>query len=155
MQNTDALLARLADIEIPAEPEWAWLWAALLALLLGALAAGLLWRLRRSPPGGAALPSPPREACNELDRLQARWRAGEVADRETAYRLATILRLGLALPRLTPHCPAPLRQEEASWRETIALLQRARYRKTPAAIGPELFDRVRRWLSVLQERPPC
>ncbi len=153
MQDTDALLARLADIEMPQSPEWTWLWLVLLLLL--ALAVALFWWWRRPRPEGKTTTAPSLDACAELDRLQAQWLAGQLADRETAFRLATILRLGLALPQLTPRCPAPLRHEEDAWRKTVMLLQRARYRKTSEAIEPEVFERARHWLSTQPDEPPC
>ena len=152
MQDTEALLGRMADIEMPPPPDWTWLWATLLIAVLTAL---LAWWWRRPRARKQAAPPPPPDACSELDRLQARWRARELTDRETAYRLAVILRLGLALPRLSPQCPAPLRHEEDAWRETVALLQHARYRRDAAPIDPRLFERVRRWLATEKDEVSC
>lgn len=151
MSPTDQLAA-LADIELPAPPDWRPMFVfAALALML---AAGLLirhLRTRRDPARRDAVTPVPMEssactALTRLARLQQQWEAGAIDARTTAYRLATLLRLGLGLPQLLP-AAAPAGLDETEWRTTLTLLQGLRYNQTSPALTPEIFARARHWLS--------
>ncbi|MFQ5489026.1 MAG: hypothetical protein ACE5ET_11360, partial [Gammaproteobacteria bacterium] len=87
------LLQRLADIEPPPAPDWHPLLLASGVLLLLALLT-LAWHLAHRPL------TPRRAALKRLRHLERRWRQDRCNERETAYRLAAILRLGLGLEQL-------------------------------------------------------
>jgi len=152
-------LAALADIELPAPPDW-WpvigLAAALLLFAAGVLTTHLRSRTRRgtSPllltpalsPGAGEGEDDSREARTRLERLRQEWLAGAVDARAAAYRLGTLLRLGLGLPQLLPAAP-PAGLAPREWRETLALLHELRYAPVPArTLTEETFARARRWL---------
>lgn len=159
MNPTDPLAA-LADIELPAPPDWRPVIAfTVLALMLIATLSirALLIRRRRSRRD--TVPSAPQtrlshEARTRLARLRQEWEAGAIDARTVAYQLAVLLRLGLGLPQLRPAAPPP-EMDAAEWRETLAVLQSLRYTPAPtAALTPEIFSRADRWLGqhrVMQE----
>ena len=133
------LLQRLADIEPPPPPAGhPLLFSAGLALIL----LGLLWigrRMRRPLP-------PRRAALRRLRQLERQWREGQWNDRETAYRLAAILRLGL---EDGPSCAS--RAQE--WQHLMTQLAALRYPSTPrGAVSEALFHSARRCLQ--QADPP-
>ncbi len=133
------LLQRLADIAPPPPLHWQALDAfALLALALGLPLAFVLYRRLRARPAG-----PRRQALRRLRRLEADWRGGRCDDRQAAYRLATLLRLGLGLSSLD-EAPLPARE----WRPFLDLLEALRYRPTPTRRLEEAhFRQARRWLT--------
>ncbi len=132
------LLQRLADIAPPPAPDWRPLLLAggvLLALLLLTLA----WYLARRPQ------TPRRAALKRLRLLERQWRQGRCNERETAYRLAAILRLGLGLEQLQA---APEARHEGEWRQFVAQLDELRYQAQPRRrLSSELFNKARRWLA--------
>lgn len=157
--NDTTPLAALADIELPAPPDWRPLIAAALILLLCAMGAWILHKYRRRrrdaralapAPGDALGPEAPedsaRAALARLEALQQEWRAGTVDARAAAYRLGTLLRLGLKLPQLHPAAP-PAGLDADAWRETLTGLQDQRYARTISRpLTPETFARARAWL---------
>ncbi|MCC6303166.1 MAG: DUF4381 family protein [Gammaproteobacteria bacterium] len=144
MNPTDPLAA-LADIETPAPPDWAPL-IAIAALTLAIAAALLIFYIRTRGRPRHAAPSTAHEALARIEGLQREWEAGETDARTAAYRLATLLRLGLGLPQLRPATP-PAGLDAAEWRETLTFLHGLRYAPAPvSALSPELFARARRWL---------
>lgn len=152
MNPTDPL-AMLADIELPAPPDWRpviVLAVLALALMSALLIRALRIRRRRAHPG--AVPPAPRtdrahEARIRLVRLRQEWDAGAIDARTAAYRLAVLLRLGLGLPQLRPATPPPPGTDTAEWCETLALLQGLRYTRAPMTmLTPEIFSRADRWL---------
>jgi hypothetical protein len=159
--NEADTLAALADIELPAPPDWRPLIALAAALLImtGALIAYIYIKKRikkRRRRDAASLPlTPPlsprektsREALARLEGLRQEWSAGAIDARAAAYRLGTMLRLGLGLPQLHPAAP-PAGLDTNEWRETLLLLQSLRYAPLPAqALTPDIFIRARHWLS--------
>ncbi len=145
MNPTDPLAA-LADIELPAPPDWRPVIAFAVLALVFIAALLIRRRLRRD----AAPPAPPtrltHEAQTRLACLRQEWDAGAIDARTAAYRLAVLLRLGLGLPQLRPAAP-PRGMDAAEWRETLAVLQSLRYTPAPrAALTPEIFSRADRWL---------
>jgi hypothetical protein len=143
-------LAALADIEIPAPPPA----AVPLPLLLGALAlllaAAIAFRIfrgrarRRMPP----VPAPPAdEALRRLEALQREWHEGKSNDRETAYRLCALLRIGLSLPGLDPSLPPAGIAGEREWSDCLRALRALRYGAQAGAIDPGVFAQARDWLT--------
>ncbi len=148
MNNGDAL-TKLADIIPPAPPAplawWPWLIAAFFIAALAVFA--WWWRSRRRAV--AASPLDRRvEALAALNNLHEEWTAKRIDDRDAAYRLATVLRLGLGLAQLSDEPPPVAVNEAPLWRDALAQLNRQRY---PAARGqalpPALFEHARRWLA--------
>ena len=153
-------LATLADIELPAPPDWRPLIAAVGLLLLFAAWALVLYiraRKRDSIPAHPRPPAPetgPRAALAQLEQLRLEWCSGVLDARTAAYRIGALLRLGLDLPQLLPAAP-PAGLDDEEWRETLQLLQSLRYPQAPAqALPPELFDRAQRWLGRHEPRTP-
>lgn len=155
----DAWVTRLADIAMPAPPDWqpVMLYGGIAILVaLSVIAGGIWFRFRRRRYGRGR---PERStALRQLDRLYAQWRSGAAGDRETAYRLTLILRRGLGLRQLSDECPAGL-TADPQWRETVALLRTQRYEAQPAERLPgEIFNRARRWLrqrTASERTTPC
>lgn len=151
MSPTDPLAA-LADIELPAPPDWRPVIAfTVLALVLIAAVSIRALLIRHRLRRDAAPPAPPtrltHEAQTRLAHLREEWDAGAIDARTAAYRLAVLLRLGLGLPQLRPATP-PRGMDAAEWRETLAVLQSLRYTPAPrAALTPEIFSRADHWLS--------
>ena len=148
-------LATLADIEIPAPPAPA---ASLLILgafilLLATLTALWFFHRRRheQPPARTAAPELELELADEalqrLDALYREWRAGQTNDRETAYRLCALLRIGMALPGLDPSRP-PAGVAPVEWATCLHALHGQRYgARSTAAIDEAAFERLRHWLT--------
>lgn len=139
-------LSQLADILPPPAPGgMGWLLPVIgFAVIVAALV--LVWFVKRHRPGKPALPV--REAQQRLAMLRAAWQARTFSDREAAYRLAAVLRLGLNLPQLTPRIRPRVVDDEALWRETLTQLQVLRYREqAPLTLPPHCFDRAERWLA--------
>ncbi len=139
-------LSQLADILPPPAPGGAsWLLPVIgIAVIVAALV--LVWFVKNRRPRKPALPA--REAQQRLAALRAAWQARTLTDREAAYRLAAVLRLGLSLPQLTPRTRPSAVDDEALWRETLTQLQALRYREqAPLTLPPHCFDRAERWLA--------
>lgn len=152
--NEQALLQGMADIDLPPAPDWQpWL-LTLIALIMLAASALLLWRRRRK-----AVPLPAvgdhcaeHSAIEVLRALRQRWRGGDIDTRETAYRIATVLRRGLMLRRLQPQAP-PATVSAAEWQALLAHLAALRYRpQCNAAIDETLFARIEAILAPDAER---
>lgn len=137
-------LNRLADIDLPAPPDWQPLLTALgAAIVLAAALAWLAWRLWRHP--GAP---PPRQAAAQIDAVRRRWETGQIDDREASYRLASAIRLGLGMDQLDEHCPPALAAQAAQWRTIMTRLTALRYEPRPAArLRAEDFADLKTWLS--------
>ncbi len=132
------LLQRLADIEPPPAPDWqpTLLTGGALFLVLALLL--VAWRLARRPQ------SPQRTALQRLQYLERQWQQGRCSERETAYRLAAILRLGLGLASLQT-TPDPRHGRE--WQQLIQQLDELRYQPQPPRLTATLFHSARRWLA--------
>lgn len=147
--NSADTLNRLADIDLPAAPDWQpWIIAAaMIVLVLALVVAG--WYVRHHRARGLASTMIARSAMAQqrVEQVRAGWLSGTISDREAAYRLATLLRLGLGLPQLTPDRP-PVAAEQSVWRETIHLFEQLRYQPTARqSLSPEVFQRVEHWLA--------
>jgi hypothetical protein len=138
-------LDRLADIEMlppPSAPGG----AGVVALAIIAVAA-LIWYLRkaRSKESAPVARAPHQEALQRLDALRAEWLHGAIDDREAAYRLCTLLRIGLGLERLDPE-QAPVGLEAETWRSWHLDMQRARYPASGHPLTEALFATAASWL---------
>lgn len=150
--NEAAALATLADIELPLPPEGdatIRLVIALLALTVIGLLLALAWSRRsrrRQPPVATPATSRRHQAMERLHALQAEWQQGGVDDREAAYRLGAILRLGFGLAQLDGESPATV-ADHAAWRRLIEGLRLLRYHPGHARLQAADFDLARAWLA--------
>lgn len=153
--NDAETLSRLADIELPAAPNWQPLviTVAVIATLTAILiAARLVWRSRRRRADDRQTATPLAMAQTRLEQTRRNWQAGEIDDREAAYRLATLLRLGLGLPQLPHEHPAHIPVAPSEWREITQLLERLRYQQSSQErLSPEMFQHLGRWLAARNE----
>ncbi len=149
--NDTGTLSRLADIELPAAPDWQpFIIAAavIIAITLILTAAWLAWRSRKHSTGNRQTATPIATAQTRLEQIRMDWQAGKMDDREAAYRLATLLRLGLGLPQLTSECPAHLAANQTAWRDMLHLFEQLRYQQAPqVTLTLEVFQRAKNWLA--------
>lgn len=140
------LLSKMADIELPAPPDWQPVLFVIITLTL-LLAAGLIvWRSIRhnkTPTSHANI----KQSDEVLEELRQQWSAGHITDREASYRLSTLLRLSLGLPQLSTACPANITNDAAVWEKTIRHLHYLRYGKTvQEKLSSEDFNNAGKWL---------
>jgi hypothetical protein len=148
---TDELLARLADVELPPAPDWRPYVIAAAALVVLALAAtALLLLLRRRAVSRRRVP-PPFDARQRVVELQQAYVRGEVTERDAAYRLATILRLGLGLSQLEESAP-PAQVDREHWARILRRLAHARYTRQTRPPDSEDFAAVIDWLAARDQR---
>ena len=147
-----AALSQLADILPPPAPGGPdWLLLGMIGGICVLIVAALLWFIRKhySPRSN----SPAREARRRLAALRSAWQSHALSDREAAYRLATLLRLGLAVPQLTAHARPSTVADETPWRETLEQLQALRYRnEATTGLSEQCFERAERWLAAAQRQ---
>lgn len=130
----------LADIEPPPAVDWSlWLWLSAGVVLVLILAVVLWLRLR--PGKSVAAIAPPQAALQELTTLKQ-----DLSDtRQSAYRLAALLRRGLSLDVQTQALPSHI--DSRDWRELQAKLQQLRYQANcPLQIDEDDLTRVEQWL---------
>ena len=143
-------LSQLADIlppPVPSGPNWMLLAQIGIVCLITALI--LVWFIKKRFSRRAV--SSAREAVQRLATLREAWRSHTISDREAAYRLAALLRLGLALPQLNARKRPAFVQDETLWRETLDQLHTLRYRNQPVvALSAECFEHTERWLLAAQ-----
>jgi hypothetical protein len=145
-------LSQLADILPPPAPGGPdWLLVSVVGIVCIVITATVLWFVKkRNAPRRA---SPAREARRRLAALRNAWQSRTLSDRETAYRLAALLRLGLALPQLGSHLRPATVEDDASWRETLQQLHALRYRDQPGLSLPSTcFEHAERWLTAAQRQ---
>lgn len=145
--NEAETLRQLADILPPPAPaavNWLPLILGLVVAIIAALAIVIMIKRSRPRP----LPQSTSAAQHRLAALRKAWQAQTIDDRTAAYDLATLLRLGLGLPQLTPqHRPAAV-MDETQWRDIIKHLDELRYRDQPTQrLSPQCFEHAARWLS--------
>jgi hypothetical protein len=146
-------LAALADIELPDAPGSAG--SALLAIVIAAavvaLSVAIVLRHRQGKhePIPPQSPAPGREARRRLDALHADWLAGELDDREAAYRICAVLRIGLHLAQLMPSRPPPHIQAD-EWAGIVERLQILRYRPAGRGLDEKVFERIAGWLAAAE-----
>jgi len=150
--NEGVALSQLADILpplAPSGPDWMLLIIAGFVCLV--VIVTLPWFVKKHYSRRSGLPA--REALRRLAALRSAWQARTISDREAAYRLATLLRLGLALPQLAPQLRPAAVGNEQWWHETLAQLNALRYRdRAPSTLPPQCFDRAERWLAAAQRK---
>jgi len=145
-------LSQLADIlppPSPGGPDW------LLLMVLGGvcvvIVAAVLWFIKKH--SSLRSNSPAREARRRLGTLRTAWQSHTLTDREAAYRLATLLRLGLAVPQLDAQQPPSVVEDDNTWRETLQQLNVLRYRDQPRlSLSSHCFDRAEHWLTTAQRQ---
>lgn len=145
------ILSRLADIELPAPPNWQPLLIAggaiIIALMLIVLTRLYIRHKKKSSSDTGLHLDPALAAHFQLQQLIHDWQSHAINDREAAYRLVTLLRLGLSLPQLTHTCPPHIAADQQAWQETVTLCTHLRYQ--PASLTPlslETFQRAEQWL---------
>jgi hypothetical protein len=132
-------------VELPTPPDWT-LWYLVSGLVLLLVFAIVAAAFRRKQNRISALP-PAVQAQRRLARVQHQWQAGGSDDRETAYQLSTLLRLGLQQHQLTENCPAVIRRNRGSWHDVISVLAGLRYQpRTSLPISEDVFVCINNWL---------
>jgi hypothetical protein len=143
-------LSQLADILPPPAPVGPdWLLLGTIGGICALMVAALLWFIKKhySPRSN----SPAREARLRLATLRSTWQSHSITDREAAYRLATLLRLGLAVPQLSMQQHPRVVENDAAWRETLEQLHALRYRDQPGlSLSSQCFDHAEHWLAAAQ-----
>ncbi len=151
--NHALMLARLADVQLPTEPA---LWPAFIfigAVLVLAIITFIYLSNRRRQLSSATRPdSNAQQALKRLTIIETAWSNGEIDARETAYRLSTLLRLGLNLSQLNHHCPPSLAYSQQTWQQTLTLFNQLRYQPhaTTQPLTRNTFEQLRLWLSASQ-----
>jgi len=149
--NHAPILDRLADVQLPAEPS---LWPAITIISAIIITVGLVYlRFRRRQTSSTTDTSNnAQQALERLAIVEKAWADGEIDARETAYRLNTLLRLGLNLPQLNHRCPAALADHHHAWQQTQQLFNQLRYQPhTAQPLNSSTFNQVRLWLSSSQQ----
>ncbi len=149
--NHSEILGRLADIELPAPPDWQPLLITggviIIVLMLAVLLRLTIRRRKKISAYNNRNSEVTLTARLKLQQLINDWQSHTVNDREAAYRLTTLLRLGLGLPQLTHICPPHIAADQRAWQETVSLCTNLRYQKKPVThLSLEVFQRVEQWL---------
>jgi len=159
--DNNTLLQKLADIEQPAPPEWrGFIVFFIVTVILLTLAAWALWHWRAHQQN--KMRTPVSQALGLLDELNSHWSNGDIDDRETSYRLSTLLRLALGLkqidstyPNILENNPDPnkSKQNKKEWEKTIHLFSQIRYQaSTPAKLNADIFQTIKGWLRAMPEQ---
>lgn len=157
------ILNRLADIELPSPPDWQPLLiaggAVIGVLILTALIYIYIQRREKTRSDDNARPDPAIDpaiiAQEKLQQLIADWQSCAIDDREAAYRLATLLRLGLALPQITRQRPDTVAADQHIWQETIEMCEQLRYQQMPGRhLSLEILQRAEQWLTNASQTVP-
>lgn len=158
-----ALISKqLADIEMPTEPDWMPVYLVIGVLfLITLLATALQLHHRRRQLGpGKATNTAQQYALSRLAELEASWRSEQCDPQTLGFRLATTLRMGLKLNRLTPEPPATLalnEKDRKEWQQLYQHLYRLRYQATADTqlIDQALFDQVRHYINLAPPSASC
>lgn len=144
------LIEQLADIELPPAPSWAefWLIGAIVATGLALILAGVFFsryrRSRSSPAFSYAI-----IAQHKLASLRDKWRTQQMSEREIAFHLATLLRLGLGITQLSDQRPTSLAIKEDQWLDILQMLNELRYSPQPSpgvSLSDDAFNLINTWL---------
>lgn len=148
-------ISQLADVELPLPPDWTpWLVAGAALICIGAILFWLALRLVRTPRTGLHQNDIATSPEQEWERLFGQWQGNEVPAREMAYRVATLLRLGLELPQLDTQPPACIVSYRERWPELMRELAAMRYQHTPSyRLHSDIVAVVRTWLQEARTRP--
>ncbi len=147
-----ALITReLADIDLPAAPDWGPLYlviALLLAVTILATALQLRHRRRQLTPHTVG-DEGRHHALARLAELESNWRNHSCDPQTLGFRLATTLRLGLKLNRLDPEPPLAT-IDKAAWQQLYQRLYQLRYGYPADAglIDQELFEQIGRYIDL-------
>jgi len=140
--------SQLADIDVPARlPEQ--LDLTLLGISIGGLTIALviayvIWRKKNKTPQPTNTPT--TRALNRLDTVEHQWQQGKLDARQTAYQLATLLRLGLNLNQLASYQSNS--EDKIQWTTTLKVLDALRYsNNNPLTIDQQIFGQIRAWLT--------
>lgn len=151
--NNAAFFGRLADVQLPAEPN---LWpvltaaAAVTIVIIALITLGYRRYYQASPTAPAS--DITQQALTRLNAIEQAWLANEIDAREAAYRLSTVLRLGLGLAQLTARCPPSLGDQQPQWQQTIAHFEQLRYQpQATPRLEQVTFAELRRWLTISTE----
>ena len=150
--NNAAFFDRLADVALPAEPS---LWPAITVIAITLIAIGLTYlcyrRRDRQSTTAAKTTDTAQQALERLLVIEQAWANGKIDTRETAYRLSTLLRLGLNLPQLTNRCPPQLTDHQDEWQQMITLFDQLRYQtQTARPLTDTTFNQLKLWLTTSQ-----
>lgn len=153
MRESD-LLAQLADIELPPAPSWAEFWLICTAIVAGlVILLGIVvfvrHRRRHILPLSYAI-----VAQEKLASLFEQWKTRQLPERDIAFHLGTVLRLGLGLTQLCDECPPSIRiitQDE--WLRVLHVLNELRYKPhSSEQLTEKIFSTVKMWLQNRAER---
>jgi len=151
--NNAAFFDRLADVQLPTEPN---LWPVLATAAAVTIAIIALITLGYRRYAQTTTPAPAsditQQALTRLNAIEQAWLANDINTRETVYQLSTVLRLGLGLSQLTAHCPPSLGDQQPQWQQTIAHFEQLRYQPTATQrLEQTTFTELRRWLTISAE----
>lgn len=134
------LTQRLADIEPPPAVDWQPLWWTAVAVIACIILAIVIFlRFRRRTPATAI--DSRQKALVELAILKSQ----ATSSRESAYRLAAVLRRGFELAQLN-HTP-PANIEPHDWQTLIKKLEKLRYQSSDSEqLSADELNRVETWL---------
>jgi len=140
------LSQQLAGIELPPEANWWPLIWTVTGLVITLTIIGLIIWKKNQVHSSKNLAD---QAPQRLKQIQQQWQSGELDQRNTAYQLATLLRLGLGLKQLDQHTPAQLADQQIEWQATIQRLQMLRYQAdSRARLDEETFTIIQGWLKM-------
>jgi len=145
-EELQVITRQLADIEMPPAPDWQPLLITAGVLIVFIAVALMLYRVNRQkthPTENIAA-----SAIAELNKLQQQWQQKELNDHHAAYRLCTLLRIGLQLRQLTATPPQQLASQASQWQSTIEQLKQLRYdHNTNNQLNSDIFEQIRAWLN--------
>jgi hypothetical protein len=141
-------LQQLADVLPPPAPGGYGMLSLVAGVIVMAAAVAWWWASRRRRPRGSV---PAREARRRLRELRTAWQSRAIDDREAAYCLAALLRLGLGLPQLTSQLKPAAVADARDWDQTLAELHALRYRHAVgSALSARCFEHADEWLAAAQ-----
>ncbi|MFQ5469919.1 MAG: hypothetical protein ACE5EH_06370 [Gammaproteobacteria bacterium] len=150
LDNNPELLHRLADIEMPTAPDLPGLFLSVVIAGAFTTCALVYWfmrkrKIRRSPQKHNYCTY--EEAISRLDDIHHQWKSGSLNQRDTAFQIATLLRLAFNLPQLYSAQPHILNNLQVEWQSTINCLSSLRYPKKPCTtLSESIFTDIREWL---------
>jgi len=151
--NNAELLNSIADIELPAPPNWQ------PAILIGIIIFILLFLMllilqqRSKLIKNKIYKHHQHSALEQLEKIQQHWKIKSINNRETAYQLAAVLRLGLKLEQLQANaCPNILIAQRTTWHDTVTQLNKLRYQSHQKdEIESHTFAHIQHWLSLMDQ----
>lgn len=141
--NPETLQQRMADIIVPAPDDSTVTYIGILITVVVLLAL-IGWLVNRYViPRRRNTTAAETGALHQLELVRQDWREGHIDSRQAAFRLATVLRLGLRLEQLPPLPPAPV-VDDRQWQQTISRLNALRYPSAQTQkLTDDLFNSVR------------